>query len=217
MRKLISGLLLSIPLVSFADTWNVVNFGGVSSSSTSTQEYGNCDQQTTMNGTCTWGDGQVMRYAGTIDSRRLFAANTDEITTWEWGAYNAASYLDITGITNYTALTTVITGDLNGRANQLAYMNACGNGVMCNTYGGNIGAFERCGLKGMYLPSAGELNLIWTNIGTAGGMSNSPGAYYWSSSEYSNTSAWIFNGVGSGSENGRNSTFLVRCARSFSL
>jgi hypothetical protein len=213
MRKLISSLLLLIPLVSVADTWNVVNFGGVSS--LFAQEYGNCDKMTTLNGTCTWGDGQVMRYAGMIDNRRLFAANADEANgaTFEWGAYNAGSYLNIAGITNYSDLTTAIASDLNGRTNQLAYMNACGNSNTCNTSGGGNGAFEQCGLKGMYLPSAGELNLIWQNIGTAGGMSSGP--LYWSSSEYSYSNALTLFDVSSGIPRSKDFTNRVRCARSF--
>ncbi len=74
-----------------------------------------------------------------------------------------------------------------------------------------------------YLPSVDELSLLWQNrfyvnksLSTIGGATLLSSAYYWSSAETSNNSAWSFNyGSGNAPTNYKTNTNYVRSVRAF--
>lgn len=69
------------------------------------------------------------------------------------------------------------------------------------------------GYNDWYLPSLGELDLMYTNKAVIGGFTNN---YYWSSSESPNNSAWQTHfGDGHNNYNLRTSIYPVRAIRSF--
>ena len=66
-----------------------------------------------------------------------------------------------------------------------------------------------------FLPSKGELSQMYANRNAIGGISDIPGAY-WSSSEYSVSSAWL-HGFGNGDQfvSAKSSSYYVRPVRAF--
>jgi hypothetical protein len=66
------------------------------------------------------------------------------------------------------------------------------------------------------LPTKNELEYIYNNLYKLGIVAGFSGAYYWSSSEYSNYSAWSFYfGSGLAFNNHKSKTFQVRAVRAF--
>ncbi|MDR3425458.1 MAG: DUF1566 domain-containing protein [Alphaproteobacteria bacterium] len=69
------------------------------------------------------------------------------------------------------------------------------------------------GYSDWYLPSASELNVLYSYKGAIGNF-NTGGSYYWSSTEYDSYNAWYqqFSGGNQGYY-GKNDSYLVRCVR----
>jgi len=134
--------------------------------------------------------------------RYLEAAPDETEVTAQWGAY----------IKNITGTNTVVG---NGKKNteiileQLKKLNE------------NRKAAQLCvainfdGSNDWFLPNKDELNLMYKNLKQKGlgGFSNN---WYWSSSQFSNSSAWVQN-FSNGSQNnfGKNNTCSVRAIRAF--
>ena len=137
-----------------------------------------------------------------------------------WGRYD-----DISGITNYSSSSAVL-NDFSGKANTAAWVSYYGSSVT-NYAPGYCYNYTTAGTsKGQwYLPAAGELyasiatnySAVNNGIKAAGGTQLLLGAYYWSSSEYSDTSAWaVYPTVGTTDYRGKN--FIdgyVRCVLAF--
>jgi len=79
------------------------------------------------------------------------------------------------------------------------------------------------GQSDWYLPSIQELNMLWNNYYTVtkalsqiSGATQLSNSAYWSSSEYSGSSAWLFNfGSGTTYANLKDYTYYVRAVRAF--
>ena len=141
----------------------------------------------------------------------LEAAPTDSGTA-QWGSYGT----EIIGVTTFTSLSSPLASEKgNGRKDTqiiVAYLTAnpeTGRAAqLCaaETFGG---------YNDWFLPSLGELDLLYQNRGAAGitGMDTN---WYWSSSQYSTTNACfqLFNN-GAQSNSGKNSTYSVRAVRAF--
>lgn len=69
------------------------------------------------------------------------------------------------------------------------------------------------GYSGWYLPSRGELEQLYRSRALIGGLTD---GFYWSSSEFSNTSAWLqMFSTGGQYVNDKNSLYRVRPIRAF--
>lgn len=128
---------------------------------------------------------------------------TDASVAKAWGAYTFTTGL--TGTTDgYTHTVNLALNYTTTRAAKYCYYNRYG------------------GYSDWYLPAKGELNLFWTNrvainANPTAGV-NTGGSYYWSSTEYSATHAWVqkFNDGQQFSGGNRDNTVagnVVRCIR----
>jgi TolB-like protein len=76
-------------------------------------------------------------------------------------------------------------------------------------------SFRGGGFSDWYLPSKGELNFVYSNLQNAG-IVNLGNDRYWSSSEYSNSRAWVQRfSVGYQDHNAKSRSYSVRAIRAF--
>jgi hypothetical protein len=143
----------------------------------------------------------------------LIAAPSDQSTGAEWGCDGT----DITGADGTTIGT--------GYQNTIDIVNAnCSPNTSGNSIAANLCAnLTLGGYSDWFLPSIGELNLMYTNIGQGnvlglgnlGGFANN-NSYYWSSSESGNDDAWKQNFTGGNSNDYyKSDTYNVRAVRAF--
>lgn len=104
--------------------------------------------------------------------------------------------------------------DFKGAANTLAIVNALGdfeNGAYAAKLCADLVAF---GFDDWYLPAAGELNIMYQQLGPTGngfdGSGDIPSGVYWSSSEFHVFGAWRQN-FGTGLQFDVNKDDNVRC------
>jgi len=131
----------------------------------------------------------------------LIAADAEQSTGAGWGCYGT----EISGADG----TALGTGAQNTQdiVNPVTGCSAAGIAArLCND-------LELNGYSDWYLPSKDELDKLYNNRVAIGGFAD---AYYWSSSEHSNSYAW-FRDFGSTyqSYSSKNSTYYVRAIRAF--
>jgi hypothetical protein len=133
------------------------------------------------------GGGIVFYLTGTRGLHGLEAAPVDQSNAIQWGCAGT-----VVGGTSEAIGT--------GLANTTAIIKACGSGTAAGIAASYI---SPTGVSGWYLPSYGELNQLNNN-------------YYWSSTEYGSSFAWV-QGFDSGtpSASGKNGTLPVRAVRAF--
>lgn len=145
--------------------------------------------------------GGIVAYIDTTGQHGLIAAPTDQPDSIQWGGYgiitNATGKKIGTGQSNSNAIILVLQ---DGASNYAA--RVCDNLVINDS-------------TDWFLPSKDELNELYINRFEIGGFDTS--AYYWSSTEYSDNSAWVLNFSYSGptySAN-KNKAYKVRAVRYF--
>ena len=110
----------------------------------------------------------------------------------------ASSYVDVSGVTNYTGNTSVQT-DYNGKANTLAIVSAYPSDTTSNNAAKYCNSYSTAGTSAgqWYLPAAGEIyGYIYANnrtLETAFGLLGLgfPSTNLWSSSEYNSGYTWL--------------------------
>jgi hypothetical protein len=148
-------------------------------------------------------EGGIVFYVDETGQHGLVAA-TEDLGTYQWGCFGTV----LTGADG-TSIGT-------GFQNTLDIASGCSETPIAAS---EALAYESEGHSDWYLPSINELIEMYNTIGNGspegniGGFSNS---FYWSSSEYSNGSAWYVD-FGNGFTYGSNKdyTFRVRVIRSF--
>ena len=155
----------------------------------------------------------VISYAS--GSTRL-AINLVE-TSLEW----SSSYVDISGITDYTSNSAAL-NDFSGKSNTAAWVSYHGSSTSRYAPGYCYNYTTTGTSKGQwYLPAAGELyasivtnySAVNSGLSAAGGTQLS--GYYWSSSEYSYLFAWRVYANGGVNYGGKGNSFYVRCVLAF--
>lgn len=139
----------------------------------------------------------------------------DQGTSVQWTP--SGQYTDISTLTNYTNARNAIT-DLNGYTNTQR-IRAAGNST---TY---PAAWAVDFANGWYLPAAGQLSLLFSEIVTINASLQTVGGtpfpmdssgWYWSSTEYGQNYAWhVTNGGGVYNIYSKSSNFRVRSVRAF--
>jgi hypothetical protein len=112
----------------------------------------------------------------------LYVHPTNNSNGIVWGG----SGTDIAALDNITDFG-VAAADLNGEGNTEKIVAELGAGNYAVQICADLVAY---GYDDWYLPSAGELDIMYDQIG-AGGTGQMPAVQYWSSTEYSSTLAWI--------------------------
>jgi hypothetical protein len=139
------------------------------------------------------------------DNSTLYVYPTDNSVGIQWGGFG----IDITGCPNIDNEPDAL-ADFNGESNTQAIVSQLGAG----TYAAKLCAdLNVGGCDDWYLPSAGELDAIYTQLGPSGSNGFGTGAY-WSSTEYFSEYAWykVF-GDGSLTFDDKTNTFNCRCVR----
>ncbi len=161
------------------------------------------------NGEPTWGacpytigdtgpaGGKVFYLTDASGLHGLEAAPVDQSAAIQWGC-------------NGTSVGASGTAVGTGKANTAAINAACGAGTAAQV----AASYSLNGFTDWYLPSQGELGLLYQLQSVVGGFANS---IYWSSSEGGNDSAWyqIFGYGGQGSFYFKSYALAVRAIRSF--
>ena len=147
-------------------------------------------------GTCSSLYNATKSIAGIVVEKDKLIMSKPVAMPW---SYNTGT--DVSGITNITSSDTAKT-DMNGKSNTAAIVSAYSSDTAsnnaakyCNSFTGGISGTE----GEWYLPAAGELyTYLYGYYSTLKpvavdimGWSNFEGTYFWSSSEYSYTSAWL--------------------------
>jgi hypothetical protein len=142
------------------------------------------------------------------------------------------SMVDVSIIQTYSNVTSTLIGqeaqsDWNGNGNTIAITSQSGHtnsaAQLCLNY---TNADYGTGIySDWYLPARGELNHLWNNLYEVHKALDSDGnpatttiasTSYWSSSEYTNLTAWIFNfGSGVSTSYDKNRLAYVRAVRAF--
>ena len=142
-------------------------------------------------------------------------ANKLAIGLEESNQYWSTEYFDVPGLSNITS-SSAVTADWQGKNNTRVVLEYCkAKGESCPAFE-YVNSYKTEGTQAgdWYLPALGELNAIYGNkdvlnitLGKIGGTKLGTN-YYWSSSEYSGSSAWYlrFSGgyVGYGSKGSSN-------------
>lgn len=155
-------------------------------------------------------DGSI--YAGVTpdNSVGLYAASCDYGQVWNGSSctQTRSSLQWSAGASVATGVTSLVTGKTNTSALIALNGNADGPYEAANT----CGTSTEAGHNDWYLPALSELNLLYTNFGSVGGLSS--GSAYWSASESSaaNASQEILS-TGSQSASSKTGTAYVRCVR----
>ncbi len=144
---------------------------------------------------------------GNGDEYTLYVHPDDNSGSIIWGGYGA----DILGVTNYSSSGTALT-DFDGQANTDAIVVEIGAGT---TYAAGLCASLSANGCNWYLPALGELKAMYEQLGptVSGGSNDMPIGLYWSSTEYSASSAWA-QGFYTGSQvnfDKRNNNNNIRC------
>jgi hypothetical protein len=160
--------------------------------------------------------GGVVFWVDQTGEHGLIVAMTDQSTSADWS--NVSS----------TLIGTTAQSDWNGQANSNAIRAQAGHtssaARLCNNYTNinyGTGVFTD-----WYLPSRGELNDLWNNLkavhkalesdGNPATINMNRDAIYWSSSEYSNNTAWYFYFyLGYTNTSGKTNPGYVRSIRAF--
>ena len=136
----------------------------------------------------------------------LYVYPTDNSASIQWGGFGT----DIPGLANIDNSAAAL-ADLSGEANTAAIVSALGAG----TYAAKLCAdLNVGGCDDWYLPSAGELDAIYTQLGPAGSNGFTSGNY-WSSTENDfDEYAWYLDfSTGLVSFTDRTDTYNCRCVR----
>lgn len=149
---------------------------------------------------------------GLPDGDILYVHPTDNSTGIPWG-----DFIDIPSLDNITSPDEA-NMDFKGAANTLAIVNALGDfnsGAYAAKLCADLVAF---GFDDWYLPAAGELNIMYQQLGpTTNGFEGSgdiTSGDYWSSSERNDFFAWArFFDNGSRGSVGKDLDFRCRCVR----
>jgi hypothetical protein len=137
----------------------------------------------------------------------LIAAPYDQSTTAAWGCQGTATGSTPTNIGS-------------GNQNTLDILNGCSGSPAANL----CVNLNISGYNDWYLPSKDELNLMFQNRATINATANLNGgsslaiAWYWSSSEFNQFTAWhqnFFNGVQAPNQYFKGNTLHIRAIRSF--
>lgn len=147
--------------------------------------------------------GGIIFYIDGTGQHGLVCAPSDQGIRIAWGCYGAT----IAGADG-TAIGT-------GNQNTIDIMSGCATlGIAAQLCGDLVLG----GYDDWYLPSKDELNLLWLNRTIIGGFSVANYSSYWSSSEYSNTYAWLqsfITGTQFYDNKGYSQDHYVRAIRSF--
>jgi len=146
-------------------------------------------------------------------------SGTDSLTKyWNDGTSN---WYDFPSLTNYTATVGTGSGGSNTDAN---YGSTNTTNIAANTIAGQGGyhaAARYCdglaygGYSDWYLPNRYELNLMYTNKASIPGL-DVTGNWYWSSTEYTNTYAWVQRfSDGNQTSLTKTSAYRLRCVRRY--
>ena len=133
--------------------------------------------------------------------------------------YWASSYLDVSGLTNYSSSTDAIT-DYNGKTNTAKIVSAYTSDTTSNNAAKYCNSYSTAGTSAgqWYLPAAGELyGYIYASYttleATFGALGKSlPSGHYWSSSEYNTYNAWLVgSSIGNVTSGSKDSNWSVSC------
>lgn len=131
-------------------------------------------------------DGLIF-YLSTSTGTGMVAAEQDQSTTAEWGC-NGTDIINLSNVNSNIAYPEYAEGAKigDGKANTDAILAGCVTSGI---------AAKVCRDKGTewFLPSRGELDLLYTNLRKKGNSGFEPGGFYWSSTEYNNSYAWYRN------------------------
>ncbi len=150
--------------------------------------------------------GGIIFWLDATGQHGLIAATTDQSGGIQW--YNTRNrYTGTTGDGLYAgAMNTAIIIATQMADNQPGNFAA----KVCADYSVTVGGVT---YGDWYLPSKYELNLLYAQKVAVGGFAN---VYYWSSSEYNDNDAWVWNfGSGGQSLYLKATTFRVRAVRAF--
>ena len=148
-----------------------------------------------------------------VKTNELVMSLTTKSMTW------ASSYVDVSGVTNYTSDTDAKT-DYNGKANTLAIVSTYTSDTTSNNAAKYCNSYSTAGTSAgqWYLPAAGEIyGYIYASYQTLEATFSSlglsfPRAYLWSSSEYGNYYAWtVYSYDGNVDWYGKNNAYSVSC------
>ena len=152
--------------------------------------------------------GGIIFYLDASGCHGLIAAPSDQSSsiTW-WNGSNVDTYAYGNGISAGE-------GNSQGIRRWQGTCSSCYASELCQDL--SLG-----GYADWYLPSKYELNLMYENIGQGdalglGNIGNLANSFYWSSTEYDSSNAWIqdFN-LGGQFYNGKSNTSFVRAVRAF--
>lgn len=158
--------------------------------------------------------GGLIFYLNTDDGSGLVAAMEDQSTGIEWGCLGD----EINGADGEVIGT--------GTQNTTEILMGCSSDGIAARLCNNL---ELNGYMDWFLPSKDELNLMWINLADAdgdglnsgpdadGNLAGFEGDFYWSSTEFDDTSTWFqfFTNNGSQSSDFKTNRNRVRAARAF--
>lgn len=136
---------------------------------------------------------------GSCGSHGLEAAPVDQSSGVEWGCFGT----DISGANGTTVGA--------GAQNTVDILAGCWESPIAAEVAAN---YSLNGFNDWFLPSIGELNLMYTNLHQAG-LGGFASGGYWSSSEDFNNLAWVALGSNNWVVRDKNTTHRVRAARAF--
>lgn len=129
--------------------------------------------------------GGIIFYLDPDGVHGLVVAPTDQSTGAEWGCFGT----DIPGVPNVPNFPPTGPGaDIGwGAVNTTSIVNNCADASIAARLCDDL---VLNGYNDWFLPSAAELNLMYTNLHLAG-LGGFAAAFYWSSTEYAGSNAWI--------------------------
>ena len=149
-----------------------------------------------------------------VKTNELVMSLSTKNMTW------ASSYVDVSGVINYTSSTSAKT-DYNGKANTLAIVAAYPSDTTSNNAAIYCNSYSTAGTSAgqWYLPAAGETyEYIYANNTTLEATFGSfglgfPSIFFWSSSEYDYYYAWVVGPYvgGMGNDTKGINNYSVRC------
>ena len=148
-----------------------------------------------------------------VKTNELVMSLVTKSMTW------ASSYVDVSGLTNYSSSTDAKT-DYNGKTNTAKIVSAYTSDTTSNNAAKYCNSYSTAGTSAgqWYLPAAGEIyGYIYASYvtlsATFGALGKSlPSGYYWSSSEYNNNFAWrVYANLGGVDYYGKANGYSVSC------
>ena len=151
----------------------------------------------------------IIFYLNITNGTGMIAAKENQSTEVKWGCYE----MDIQNLSNvFNSATNPETE--NGARIGDGEMNTDAILAECMEIGIAARLCRDVGLD-RFLPSRGELNLIYTNL-IANGHGEFPGGWYWSSTESNSSFAWVqFLSEADQNSSSKNSSKNVRAVRAF--